>query len=631
MADEMNPQTRAEIVETMDKESAFMLELAARAREASTFWSRVYAKSNEQVEFVNGDQWPVEIREMYNRRKLPILTINKVDKYVDQVANQYANSQFVAGVELRSERPNRIIGEANGKKYTLSDVVTELMAKAQSKSAQHYLRAYRWACEGGVGWVRVLVRDGLSGLPEIGITSINRLFQIYGDPTAMEPDGADMDYLFELELWTAPEVNKKFRVELKAGAGKFLGMPQPQLGAWLGMTTAETAEMLQVVLYTYRDPVAMKLYRDLDGSLVRKRADVALKKDSGLTLVRKFQGYEVKWKRMLDNIVLEEGTVGTGTIPYVPFYGKERHVGKGKHYAGVADQQIDSQLEVNYARSAGVEKMSRDYNSKILVPGSTATEDMRAMVDGGTEVPMILIYDDQEGKEGMAPTVLNLNQLNPDMFRMIDMATRELGEVTGITQESMGYQTNARTGEAIRARQQGSMGATATWSFNLEHSMLRAGRLILDHIPEAHGELHQLYLKGEGQPIPMEGALDDFDANDWDISVKLTPSADSAREAQRQQLESLAQSDPDAKAYLMAPIIDLMDIPNQPEVKARYLSGLPPHMVSEAERGFIANVFGEQPADPRQALEVRELEARIAKLQAEAAQINRDGGKHSHD
>jgi len=42
----------------------------------------------EDLKFVNGDQWPIELQNSRNLESRPILTINKLDGYCRQVTNQ---------------------------------------------------------------------------------------------------------------------------------------------------------------------------------------------------------------------------------------------------------------------------------------------------------------------------------------------------------------------------------------------------------------------------------------------------------------------------------------------------------------------------------------------------------------
>jgi hypothetical protein len=42
----------------------------------------------EDLRFVNGDQWPVDLQNSRNLESRPVLTINKIDTYCRQVTNQ---------------------------------------------------------------------------------------------------------------------------------------------------------------------------------------------------------------------------------------------------------------------------------------------------------------------------------------------------------------------------------------------------------------------------------------------------------------------------------------------------------------------------------------------------------------
>ena len=101
----------------------------------------------EDIKFVNGDQWPVELQNSRNLESRPVLTINKLDTYCRQVTNQQ-----------RQQRPRIKVHATNTQAdQKTAQVISGLIRHIEVNSnADHaYDHAFDYAVRMGWGYWRV--------------------------------------------------------------------------------------------------------------------------------------------------------------------------------------------------------------------------------------------------------------------------------------------------------------------------------------------------------------------------------------------------------------------------------------------------------------------------------------------
>ena len=78
----------------------------------------------EDLKFVNGDQWPIELQNSRNLESRPVLTINKLDGYCRQVVNQ-----------IRQQRPHpRVHGMNDQSDEKIAEVLQGIIRHIEANS-----------------------------------------------------------------------------------------------------------------------------------------------------------------------------------------------------------------------------------------------------------------------------------------------------------------------------------------------------------------------------------------------------------------------------------------------------------------------------------------------------------------
>lgn len=597
------------------QDSTMMDEARARMDESAQFWNPIYDNALQQVRFVNGDQWEKKDLEKRKKKGRPTLVINKVGRFVRSVANRYIGNEFKAGLTLRSSKANEIVGETG---MSITQVAQKLMAQIQEGAANHYNREFGWSCKGGVGWIHVVPQTDMMGDRAIRIVSINRLYTVYVDPKALEPDYSDADYGFIVSYMSEKSVKEKWPGynEINVGDeyedGRF---HSENIAGYIGMPEfGGMANMVAIMDYYSREKVEMCLYQTPSGILYRYTKEETQKdkfKPAAETVnIRDYIGYQIHWTRMAENVILEKSIVTKDcTVPLSPMLGEELDTEDGIRYAGVAYHMMDSQREVNYIRSSIAERMSSQLGPKIAMGSSQIPENYDDLLPerfrGNND---FLIYADSK-QNGQPPSVVDLSQASPHAHQFVQIATNELNQESGITPEALGEQTNARSGLAIRSRAESSARSQSQYEMNLKMCIRRVAQIILDQMGGVYAGT--LSLGGE-TAINLPQGWANFNASDFDIAPSLSANIETERDIARETVGALMQSSESAKQILMPIAMELMDnLPDREVNIARSLAMLPPHLRTKKDNARIVDALGEQPPDPQQQLELAQKEADV--------------------
>jgi len=156
------------------------------------------------INFANGDQWPVDIRRDRDTDGRPCLTINITDAMVRRVTNA-----------LRENRPRiKFHPVGDGADVQAAKVRNGLMRHIESASSADY--AYDCAVEsavrGGWGYIRVGSRyvDERSFDQDLTIDPIRNPFTVYFDPTSSMPDGSDASWAIVSDMMRRDEYRVRY-------------------------------------------------------------------------------------------------------------------------------------------------------------------------------------------------------------------------------------------------------------------------------------------------------------------------------------------------------------------------------------------------------------------------------------
>ena len=141
----------------------------------------------EDLKFVGGDQWPIELQNSRNLESRPVLTINKLDGYCRQVVNQ-----------IKQQRPRpKVHGMNSDSDEKTAEVIQGIIRhiEANSNADDAYDQAVDYAVRMGWGYMRLrtdyVSEDSFD--QEIYIEPVDNPFTVYYDINSVAIDGSDAE------------------------------------------------------------------------------------------------------------------------------------------------------------------------------------------------------------------------------------------------------------------------------------------------------------------------------------------------------------------------------------------------------------------------------------------------------
>ncbi|KKM02603.1 hypothetical protein LCGC14_1782740, partial [marine sediment metagenome] len=136
----------------------------------------------EDLEFMAGDQWPEDIRRQHMEDGRPIITVNRIPGFVDQVIN-----------DIRQNRPGIKVRPADDvSDDAIADIYTGLIRHIEHRSdaITAYVTAAEGAVQCGIGHFRIVTEYSHDSAFEqvIRLKRIVDSFAVTWDPQAVELD-----------------------------------------------------------------------------------------------------------------------------------------------------------------------------------------------------------------------------------------------------------------------------------------------------------------------------------------------------------------------------------------------------------------------------------------------------------
>jgi hypothetical protein len=213
------------------------------------------SKSIEALKFLNGEMWDEKELKLRKRRKRPVLQINLLPKYVDQIVG-----------EERLNRPRVKIRPVDSMaSVPLARIREGIVRNIEylSRAEQIYDQAFEMAVSCGYGAWRVCTRytEENPFIQEIYLEAVKNPFLVYLDPDCKDDTFADAKYGFVLQRMPREEFDERWpKAEYPSDSLKLgLGMSNEM---WFDDNTVTVAE------YFVRETEKKKMAQMSDGSVV---------------------------------------------------------------------------------------------------------------------------------------------------------------------------------------------------------------------------------------------------------------------------------------------------------------------------------------------------------------------------
>lgn len=583
------------------------------AADAADHWREVYDKAREDLRFLSDDpgaQWDATDYQARTVNRKPILTIDQLMQYVNQVTNNIRMNTPSINIIPNDQEADEELAEIY--KGRIKDI------EHQSKADDAYDTAVNSAIKCSIGFIRVdhKYKNEYSFEQEICIDRVVNPFAVLLDPRSIEPDGSDAEFAFVLQEMTRDE----FADTYPKNSPSSFELEQDQTDG------RDKKDIINIVEYFEIE----REYKTI-GLTFEGRTEEALE-GSQYQRTRKVERKTVHRYKLSGDAVLERTTFPGEFIPIIPVYGEEAwEVGKRK-LNSLIRRSKDAQRMFNYWKTIEAELLIRAPKATAIAPVGTTEEFAEDWLN--SEKAGVLRYrvrHDENGNQLPPPTLTPPPQVPVGISQASLQAQQDIKTTLGLYNAYMGDKSNEQSGVAINARKIQGEAAVYHFGDNLVRSIGQVGRVIVSMIPVVeHGPklVRVIGEEGETKLVGINGALAEGQEQTYDLtqgqySVRVTTGGSTA--TMRQEAAMLFKDIVTQQPQMMQIVGDLMfkyqDFPGAMAVSERLKSALLPEIKAGMEDGQQdPELMAAQQQNQQLQQAIQELQAQLESKQAEIQQ-----------
>jgi len=254
-------------------------------------------------------------------------------------------------------------------------------------------------------------------------------------------------------------------------------------------------------------------------------------------------------------------------FPFVPFVGYEDRYNLP---FGVVQQVKEQQVEVNKRRSMALSLLS---SRRIKMEKGAAEDENRVYEEANRQDGFIVM---KKGKLG-AIEIEEMANLAPTQMDMLQHSEREIQEISGANDDSLGYDSPSRSGVALEQKKQSSATITASLLENAKYSQQIMGERVAALIQDNWTDEKVLRITdrvtgAEKFVTVNERFYEDSQINvrnditqaNFDIVISSRPMTDTMREKNSELIfAAINKAPPEAVGPLLNLALEISDIPNK--------------------------------------------------------------------
>lgn len=460
--------------------------LIERALKDFKFSSEAFRTNRENYEddikFVfKSKQWPEAIKREREEDYRPCLTVNKLKKFVKNVAGDIRQNMPVVKFRPVDSKGDPLTAEI------FEDIKRSINTAPEAQMADKI--ASENALAGGFGFYRFITKREEGNFDQVIVKKrIPNSLTCYPDPSAQDYLYADGDFFFIAEK-IRKDTFKRIYPDAKDVAFDF------EYSEWI------FDDFIMVAEYYYKE-CCYKTYVQMEDGAVYELKDGLTKEmieaREGVPVANEqtVKSHKVMWCKMTATEIIEGPKEIPGKfIPVVPVLGDEESLDGTRTFCSLIREAKDPQRLYNFWRTMAAELIA-------LAPKSPYV---------GTEEQFEGHEQDWDNANIKNPARLTYNHIpnvaRPQRERPPDLpaaavneaniATADIMDSMGKYQASMGQPSNERSGTAIIERKKEGDATTFSFVDNLHMSVIYEGMILLDMIPEVYDNERALRLRGE--------------------------------------------------------------------------------------------------------------------------------------
>ena len=580
----------------------FIQDALKKANDCYEYWQPIYDSARDDLYFQSDDnyaQWNAKDAEARRKSGKPVLTIDQISQFVNQVSN-----------DIRMNTPSIEVAPKNsGASIETSEILQGLIKNIEesSRADDAYDNAVNFAVKGGIGFLRVDhdYSDEESFDQELYIDRVVNPFSILLDPRSIKADGSDALYCYIFDKMDLEDYREKYPNNSESSFS-------------VTEHYSDNKNEITIVEYFYIEEKDITII-EVDGAALQLQDGEKIPDGVRFRTTKKRIVHRVK---MNGEEELERTTFPGDYIPIVPVYGEEAWIDGKRQLYSLIRRSKDSQRMFNYWASVETEMLMRSQKASIFAVEGT-TEDYAEDYQNPDKAAVLRYkQNDSNNRPAPPPQFVPPIQIPAGIVNARQQTTQDIRATMGLYDAFLGQQDNAIAGVAIRARQGEGNRAVFHYSDNLVRSITQVGRILISAIPEVYDTPRIVQVIGKEETSDMvgingafvEGQDRMYDLSQGSYGVKVTTG--SSFSTMRQEAAEAYQQIVAAQPQLMGVMGDLlfkyMDFPGAQAISERF------------KRTMDINIIEEEQDPQVMAMQMQnqELQQGIAMLQTQISELN---------
>lgn len=556
----------------------------------------------EDKEFAAGEQWDPVVLEQ--RKGLPSFCINTVPQFTAQLVGDWR----------RNKSSIRVVPAEDGDTETASvrgDLIRAIEMK--SRADRIYDDAFESAVTCGDGAFRITTeyaRDDVFD-QDILIRPIADALSVVWDRLAVDPTGRDARRCFVEDRLPRKEYDKKFP---DTDASSLSAQLQSNLYSegWFDDETVRVTEHWRMI----ERPRIVAMFGDGSVYIITDENMVELIELKGSPIKTRVAPCSYAQMHLITGHAILAGPFEfqLNRLPIIRVSGRVQDVAGRRVRYGLVRFMKDSVRLRNFWRSKAAEQLGYAPNAQWIGTESAFEGYEDAFREAHlSRDPILKVSDD-------AVLGQNLQRVEPPaphlaLHQEAQINAQDLKDVTGIHDASLGVRSNEVSGKAITARQEQGSIASLTYYDNANASLLEAGDVINQLIPQIYDGTRIIRTIGEDEATkfvkindPYDPRAVDLGKGNYDVAITTGSSYVTRRVEAAEAMLQAVQVWPQLMEIAGDLVVKAQDWPGADKFAERLQKAMPSELTSDEEGGM----------DPQSQAIVQQLQTA---LQAAAQEI----------
>ena len=547
-----------------------IIRLARKRRQlAGDGWADIYDKASDDMQFVydvGKGQWPAQMRKDREKDRRPVVTVNKLQKFV----------RTLRGDALQNKPRMKVIPVDHLGDVRMAGLYNDLIREIEylSDASTAYDTAYAHAVASSIGYYRIAHEFADEGSFDqcLRIKRVLNPSSVLFDPAAVEFEMEDARYCFVETMIDVAEFKAKWP---QASIQDFTGHGIKLFGDWL------QGDKVRVAEYFYKEPNHKTLVQLDNGEILTLSEQITPEfiRSKGNKIVRDrvVEAHDVKVVKMNGMEILESTDWPGKDIPIIPIFGDEIVVEGKRYYLSFLRGAKGSQELYNYWSTAATETVALTPKMPYMVDHRQIEGFENEWDEANRTNRMYIRYNAIQGIN--KPTRERPADIPAAMISMMRTTAFDIEDHLGRYESSKGEASNERSRVAIVERIHQSDKGTFTFVDNYKKAIMAGTRQIIDLIPKVYDTQRALRVmddagkeRVENVNVPVIGkngetiVKNDLSVGKFDIMASVGASMGSKREEMVDTMIKSMQFAP-MLAPVIAPLVfKFSDVPGSDEI-----------------------------------------------------------------